>query len=288
MISFNCWLFCLPGDFTACLTRAVIFTLTGSPAKESPAERESRLLAHLSCDKESRNALDQRALELIGLGDPSFRYPESDAELELEYCPRVQTASNCIRHYANYCLRPLPRQLVKLFVADNKTESDACQSTADVKRDRMIPMFRCLNKAINSIHSCAARAAHALNHINHHVTGADTEQRFAYTCREFHQLSCCYRQQVELNCPPDLAEIAKVYWDRDSDATAKFLCRFYPPNSAALETLPPLELNHIHSESYGHRHEAQSILLGLIDLYNKASEEDAYKYRFTPIVSVTN
>ena len=87
-------------------------------------------------------------------------------------------------------------------------------------------------------------------------------------------------------CPADLAEIARVYWDRDSDATSKFLCRFYPANSAAIESLPPLDLNHVHSESYGHRHEAQSILLGLIDLYNKASEEEAYKYRFTDRKSV--
>ena len=187
-----------------------------------------RAARSLECGKDARQILDQRALELTNFGDTSFRFPETEADIDDWYCPRVINAAKCIRNYAYTCLRPLPRQLVKLFVADNKTQTDACEGSPEVRRDRIIPYFKCLNKAIGGIHECARKTSHALNHINYHVPGANSEKKFQYTCREYHELSCCVQQQLLQSCSPDVTEIAKVYFDRATHSTANFMCRFYP------------------------------------------------------------
>jgi len=228
----------------------------------------------IECEKDERVILDQNALELQNFGDESFIFPETLEEIEGKFCPRVKKASNCVRHFAHTCLRPLPRQLVKLYVADNKTAVDACQSTPDIVQNRVIPYFQCLNKILPTLHDCAKKAAHALNHINYHVAGINSEKRFAYTCREYHELSCCFQQNVKESCSPDVAEIAKVYFDRGTHSTANFLCRFYSRDSPVLKALPPLDLAHGYAESSsGYKHDSKSILVGLIDLYTRANDE---------------
>jgi len=226
----------------------------------------------LECGKDARVILDQRALELTNFGDSSFRFPETEVDIDDWYCPRVINAAKCIKNYAYTCLRPLPRQLVKLFVADNKTQTDACEGSPEVRRDRIIPYFKCLNRAVGGIHECARKTAHALNHINYHVPGANAEKKFQYTCREYHELSCCIQQQLRESCTPDVAEIAKVYFDRATHSTANFMCRFYPKDSPFLRDLPPIDYDgddmlHTSCEN------SKSILVGLIDLYNRANEE---------------
>ena len=213
-------------------------------------------------------------MELQGFGLEDYSFPETPEEIQSEYCPRHRAASNCIHHFAYTCLKPLPRQLVKIFVADNKTAVDACQSSSDVVDNRVIPYFKCLNKALPNLHECVKKTAHALNHINYHVAGINSEKRFAYTCREYHELSSCISSSIRSCCSAEVQEIAKVYFDRSTHSTANFLCRFYPKDSAALKALPPLDLAHGYAESSsGYKHEAQSILSGLIDLYNRANEE---------------
>lgn len=215
---------------------------------------------------------------MTNFGDMSFRFPETEADIDEWYCPRVINAAKCIRNYAYTCLRPLPRQLVKLFVADNKTQSDACEGSPEVRRDRIIPYFKCLNKAIGGIHECARKTSHAMNHINYHVPGANSEKKFQYTCREYHDLSCCVQQQLTLSCSPDVAEIGKVYFDRATHTTANFMCRFYPKESPYLLDLPPIDYTddaNLHTSC----ETSKSILVGLVDLYNRANEEiiDAVK-----------
>lgn len=213
-------------------------------------------------------------MELQGFGVDGYVFPETYADIQETYCPRHKSASSCVHHYAYTCLKPLPRQLVKIFVADNKTATDACQSTPDVVENRVIPYFKCLNKALPNLHECVKKTAHALNHINYHVAGINSEKRFAYTCREYHELAQCFTGSVRSCCSAEVQEIAKVYFDRGTHSTSNFLCRFYPRNSQALMLLPPLDLAHGYAESSsGYKHDSQSILLGLVDLYQRANEE---------------
>lgn len=171
-------------------------------------------------------------------------------------------------------MKPLPRQLVKIFVADNKTAVDACQSSPDVVDNRVIPYFKCLNKALPNLNNCVKKTAHAMNHINYHVAGINSEKRFAYMCREYHELSTCFLGSVRSCCSPEVQDIAKVYFDRGTHSTANFLCRFYPKESSVIKNLPPLDLDHGYAESNsGYKHDSQSILSGLVDLYIRANEE---------------
>ena len=235
----------------------------------SPSYRTGK---SIECETTARQELDRRALELHGFGVDGYKFPESFQEIREEYCPKVKAASSCIHHYAYTCLKPLPRQLVKLFVADNKTAADACQSSSDVVEDRVIPYFKCLNRALPNLNECVKKTAHALNHINYHVAGINSEKRFAYTCREYHDLNACFTGSVRSCCSDQVQEIARAYFDRTTHSTSGFLCRFYSKES--VKDLPPLDLAHGFAESSsGYKHDYQSILSGLVDLYQRANEE---------------
>lgn len=72
---------------------------------------------------------------------------KTDAEIDDELCPLSKNASRCLQNYAKFCLKPFPRQSLKLlaYEAQEYVEKICNKSENNVERERYVKYSKCGN-----------------------------------------------------------------------------------------------------------------------------------------------
>ncbi|XP_074602726.1 uncharacterized protein LOC141856340 [Brevipalpus obovatus] len=149
------------------------------------------------CSKRRVAESDVCASKLFVIGNRGSKIPRNTKEMNV-YCGTVRNAGKCIRHYANQCLPPFPKQLSSiLHRAVENSSAELCNTPQS--QHEFMTRASCVNNGIESMNQCMEKYIDKLGQ----VKKADSRNKIAFVCCTSQTFRNCMEEELAKICVQD-------------------------------------------------------------------------------------
>lgn len=132
---------------------------------------------------------DYYGMEVFGFGHRGTKIPVNLFDLK-DHCPKVALAASRLHDYADTCLHPLPRLLVRPLI-DSNDDHDICKGIKNETTSlnhvqvKILDLFKCFDDHVDYFRKCAFNFAHYINHVTRDEN-LKPNDKIQHVCKEFH------------------------------------------------------------------------------------------------------